>query len=89
MQAIISVCGGSINGLDPCDDIQTAHVAFNKAQSAFTASYTSITKKHWKELNNRPADKPYKGCDQHYNAAGHAVLAGDIAPQVAAVLGWA
>ena len=87
---IISVCGGSLNGLDPCDDIQTAHAKFNKAQSAFVASYVSITKPHWKEINgpNGKGKSAYNGCDGHYNAKGHAVLMNDILPDVKSILGW-
>ena len=64
---IISVCGGSLNGLDPCEDIQTAQAAFNKKQSKVVASYVSITKAHWKEINgpDGKGKSEYNGCDGH------------------------
>jgi hypothetical protein len=87
--AIISVCGGSINGLDPCDDILSAHAQFNQTQSAFAASFVTITHAHWHQINTASGHGKYNGCESHYNAAGHHVLMHDIAPQVKAVLGWA
>ena len=64
---IISVCGGSLNGLDPCEDIQTAQKAFNQKQSKVVASYVSITKAHWTEINgpNGKGTSEYNGCDGH------------------------
>ena len=46
----------------------------------------SITKAHWHEINKRGSG--YLGCDSHYSPKGHAVLAADIAPQLAKVMGW-
>merc|ERR1711935_1218945 len=40
---IISVCGGSINGLDPCPNIQIAIANYNADDdNNFTAYYTTI-----------------------------------------------
>ena len=50
--ALVHVCGGSINGLDPCEDIQTASDKFNKkAVTRMRSYYTTITKAHWHEIN--------------------------------------
>ena len=85
---LVHVCGGSINGLDPCEDIQTAIAAFNKEwrKSATRSHYASITVEHWNEIND-PSHE-FLGCDSHYGPKGHAVLAQDIAPQLEAIMGW-
>ena len=85
--ALVHVCGGSINGLDPCQDIQTASDKFNKkAVTRMRSYYTTITKAHWHEINKIGGG--YLGCDSHYGPKGHAVLAADIAPQLRKILGW-
>jgi hypothetical protein len=61
---IVHVCGGSLNGLDPCDDIQTANKQFNMMGLGMKGFYTTIDpsgpdasgqedKKtpHWSEIN--------------------------------------
>jgi lysophospholipase L1-like esterase len=117
---IIHVCGGSLNGFDPCEDIQTANNQFNKqatglqvsepatttlnslhphpphhSTSATQGYYTTITKPTWEKINgckngmNKCSGKSkFNGCDGHYNHDGHAMVAGEIAPQVKKVLGW-
>lgn len=85
---LVHVCGGSINGLDPCDDIQKASTHFNKhwRSSATRSYYTSITTAHWHQINRGSGG--YSGCDSHYGPRGHGVLAADIAPQLAQIMGW-
>ena len=85
---LVHVCGGSINGLDPCHDIQRASDLFNTQWTASTTRsyYTSITREHWHEIND-PANG-YLGCDEHYAPNGHAVLASDIEPQLRRIMGW-
>ena len=84
---IVSVCGGSINGLEPCDDIRTAIMRFNSdAPKGWRAEYTTIGKPDWKKINT--PGSIYKGCDSHYSPAGHKVVADDVLPQLKAILGW-
>jgi len=91
---IVNVCGGSLNGLDPCDDIQTAIKQFNgNGQSKVKAYYTSIAQNNWKMINGHENNEKkgktiYNGCDGHYNVKGHGVLAGDIIPQFKQIMGW-
>merc|ERR1712216_578275 len=91
---IIHVCGGSLNGFDPCDDIQKANQQFNTEQeqsgSGMKGFYTSITKEHWNMINgpNGKGKSAYNGCDGHYNEKGHAVVAMDILPQIQKIMGW-
>jgi len=83
---IIHVCGGSINGFDPCDSIQEVNTEFNKGRSdGFQSFYTSITKATWKTINN---NKKYQGCDSHYGPKGHETLKNEILPQVRNIMGW-
>lgn len=83
---IIHVCGGSMNGFDPCDSIQTANGQFNAGRSdGFQGYYTSMTKASWKTING---NSKYQGCDSHYNAQGHEILKNEIIDQVRDVLGW-
>ena len=84
---LVHVCGGSINGLDPCDDIQTANTRFNDSPpKGFRGYYTTISKKDWHMINK--AGSKYKGCDAHYSPMGHKVLADAIRPQLEAIMGW-
>ena len=84
---LVHVCGGSINGLDPCDDIQTANQRFNDdPPKGFKGYYTTISKKSWQMINK--AGSKYKGCDAHYSPLGHKVLADAIRPQLEAIMGW-
>jgi len=89
---IISVCGGSINGLDPCENIQAVTAAFNSGRSAdgdsdgWVASYVTIDEADWKNINNKW--NGFLGCDEHYAESGHEVLMKDIEGQVRDVLGW-
>jgi len=83
---IIHVCGGSMNGFDPCDSIQSVSDEFNSGRSdGFRSYYTSMTKQQWKLINNH---KQYQGCDSHYNDAGHQIVADEIAPQIGQIMGW-
>ena len=89
------VAGGSLNGLDPCDDIQTAIKQFNMLGLGLKSYYTTITTKHWSEINGCKSGvkkckgkSDYNGCDGHYNVKGHGVLAGDILPQFRTLMGW-
>lgn len=87
---IVHVCGGSLNGFDPCTDIQTANKEFNAEGGAIQGYYTSITKAHWNTINgpNGKGTSQYNGCDGHYNEKGHAVVAADILPQLEKIMGW-
>ena len=92
---IIHVCGGSLNGLEPCADIQKANNQFNNQYSAEGGSgmkgyYTTITKAHWNTINgpHGKGESAYNGCDGHYNVKGHGVLAADILPQLKKAMGW-
>jgi hypothetical protein len=98
---IVHVCGGSLNGLDPCSDIQKANERFNKLGLGMTGYYTTIDPgdpktPHWSAINGcRPGTtdhckgmSKYNGCDGHYNSVGHGVLAGDIIPQFKHIMGW-
>ena len=92
---IIHVCGGSLNGLEPCADIQKANNQFNNQFSAEGGSgmkgyYTTITKSHWAMINgpHGKGESVYNGCDGHYNVKGHGVLAADILPQLKKAMGW-
>ena len=69
---IIHVCGGSLNGFDPCDNIQTANDEFNKQHSGdgFTGHYITIKKETWERINgckkgmNKCTGKSeWNGCD--------------------------
>lgn len=51
---IISVCGGSINGLDPCEQIQAAVKAFNadlaRVHDGFRSFFVTISRDTWQEV---------------------------------------
>jgi len=84
---IISVCGGSINGLDPCDNIAKAIDSFNSERTdGFVGSYVSITTDDWSTINAKHSE--YLGCDDHYSPSGHAVLESDIVGGVKEIMGW-
>ena len=87
---LVSVCGGSINGLEPCAAIEAATAAYNgraRARGAgAVAAYATISREEWETINARGS--PYLGCDWHYSEQGHAVLAASIEPQLRAILGW-
>ena len=85
---LVHVCGGSINGLDTCEDIRKASDAFNQQWKASRTRsyYTSITPEHWHQINDPSGG--YLGCDQHYAPKGHAVLASDIEPQLRRIMEW-
>jgi len=84
---IIHVCGGSINGLDPCDAIQEANDKFNKDDiNGFKGYYTSVNKGTWEKMNDWFSG--YKGCESHYNPKGHTGIAKEIAPQIRKIMGW-
>ena len=93
---IVHICGGSLNGLEPCDDIQTAVKQFNLLGLGLKSYYTTITTEHWDTINGCKGESgkhcsgksEYNGCDGHYNVKGHGVLAADIIPQFKAVMGW-
>ena len=96
---IIHVCGGSLNGLDPCSDIQNANDQFNAGMhhqgKPMVGYYTTIDISHWSEINgckhgskNCNGKSRYNGCDGHYNVDGHAVLAADILPQLRQIMSW-
>ena len=92
---IIHVCGGSLNGLDPCADIQKANDQYNALGKPMRGFYTTIDVDHWQTINgcrsgNRHCNgkSQYNGCDGHYNVDGHAVLAGDILPQLRQIMSW-
>ena len=99
---IVHVCGGSLNGLDPCDDIQTANKQFNMMGLGMKGFYTTIdpgdpeSTPHWSEINGCEegttkkckGKSAFNGCDGHYNVKGHGVLAGDVIPQFRQIMGW-
>ena len=89
------MCGGSLNGLDPCADIQKANDQYNALGKPMRGFYTTIDVDHWQTINgcrsgNRHCNgkSQYNGCDGHYNVDGHAVLAGDILPQLRQIMSW-
>ena len=83
---IIHVCGGSINGFDPCESIQTANEEFNQNRTdEFQGFYTSMNKEAWILMNH---DRKYKGCDGHYNYKGNEILKEEIRAQIAHIMGW-
>eukprot|EP00966_Prymnesium_polylepis_P331554 7387130-Prymnesium_polylepis.1 len=87
---MIHVCGGSINGFDPCADIRDAIGQFNAAHAAdgWISNYTSVTKAHWHMINADDGASAYNGCDTHYNGKGHQVIAEDIIADVRRFVGW-
>ena len=98
---IVHVCGGSLNGLDPCDDIQTANKQFNMLGLGTKGFYTTIdpgnkNTPHWSEINgckkgtakHCSGKTAFNGCDGHYSVKGHGVLAGDVIPQFRQIMGW-
>ena len=83
---IIHVCGGSGNGFDPCESIQTANDEFNENRTdGFEGFYTSMTKQTWEKINN---GTEYLGCYAHYNREGHAQLAQEIRMDIGRIMGW-
>jgi hypothetical protein len=83
---LIHVCGGSMNGFEPCDSIQEANTQFNAGRTdGFKGYYTSMTKTTWDTLNSK---SKYQGCDSHYGPLGHEALKSEIIEQVRDVLGW-
>jgi hypothetical protein len=95
---IVHVCGGSLNGFDPCDDIETANGRFNAKHGAagWSGHFTTIKRSTWETINGCKqgslskcsGKSAFNGCDGHYNANGHMRLAADVRPQIAKVLGW-
>lgn len=87
---IIHVCGGSINGLDPCQSIQVANDQFNVNRTdGFRGYYTTISDTHWHLINSVEGQAlGLQGCHHHYSPRGHDMLAGDIIPQLAKIMGW-
>lgn len=84
---LINVCGGSGNGLDPCDEIQSVIATFNADRSdGFKAFFTRLTQKRWNKINDN--GKKHTGADDHYTRHGVAVLIKDILPDVKKFMGW-
>jgi hypothetical protein len=84
---LINVCGGSINGLDPCEEIAAVVKTYNSNnEKGGEASFVSIEEETWDKINKRR--NGYLGCDAHYAESGHAALTGDILEQVREVMGW-
>ena len=84
---VINVCGGSINGLAPCSNIQTVSNNWNKNQTHVIRShYVTIQHQTWKKINQDT--NQYNGCDSHYNKNGHGLLVGDIIDNVRTMLNW-
>lgn len=73
---IVSVCGGSENGLAPCGAIERAHAIFKGHAKLL---FTSINQSAWKMINQ----KEYQGCGGHYNARAHNILAQSVAGDIA------
>jgi len=66
---LISVCGGSINGLQPCPFIQDAVDEFNQGRrDGFKAYYTTVDHAVWGHINN---DTAYNGCARQYDELLH------------------
>ena len=84
---IILVCGGSGNGLAPCQLENRVDDHFNQRHegSPFRVHYVSMNHTSWHRINESPE---YLGCDKHYNAKGHQVLKDEIVDQVRGILGW-
>lgn len=74
---VLHVCGGSINGLDPCDAIK---------EVVGVENFVSIKREDWAQINKRTND--FLGCDSHYNERGHEVLMEDVVEDVKRILGW-
>ena len=87
---IISVCGGSGNGLGCCDDIKTAQKQFNNQRAGFHADFVTITKQNWNMINGPDGAglSQYNGCQTHYNQKGHRVLMQDVEPGIRDIMGW-
>lgn len=92
---IIHVCGGSLNGFDPCKDIQAANEEFNAAGNGFTGHYTTVTVSTWETINGCKhgmskcnGKSAFNGCDGHYNGNGHKRVVEDIKGQFATAMGW-
>jgi hypothetical protein len=82
---LINVCGGSINGLDVCESMYKANDIFN-AQSDhphIVGHNVAIEPAHWLTIN---WNDTYKGCSNHYNRRGHAVLVQDILSSIETIL---
>eukprot|EP00929_Paragymnodinium_shiwhaense_P104594 TRINITY_DN69167_c0_g1_i1.p1 TRINITY_DN69167_c0_g1~~TRINITY_DN69167_c0_g1_i1.p1 ORF type:complete len:402 (-),score=26.71 TRINITY_DN69167_c0_g1_i1:243-1448(-) len=86
---IVNVCGGSINGLDPCQKISKAVLSFNANRTdGFDAHYVTIARSHWYMINMFFGHSPFNGCQMHYSHRGHAVLLQDILAGVKEILAW-
>jgi len=84
---LINVCGGSGNGLDPCNEIQNVLATFNAGRSdGFEAFFTRLTNQRWQKINDN--GKKYTGADGHYTRYGAAILVGDILPDIKNFMGW-
>merc|ERR1712017_60922 len=87
---IIMVCGGSGNGWDPCKDIEEEMTKWNESAQGLThpVSFVSMHRSTWTYINKSPQKESFKGCEAHYNAKGHAVVASELQPQIGNILGW-
>ena len=57
--------------------------------NGFTGHYTAVAEATWRKINKgEVARSTYLGCDEHYNPAGHAVVAAEVGPQIAQAMGW-
>jgi len=87
--ALILVCAGSGNGWDPCGLIGRVATLFNadpdRQLDGFKAHFAAMNKTVWQKINN---STHYQGCDEHYNAHGHAIVKDEIMPHLERILNW-
>eukprot|EP00933_Yihiella_yeosuensis_P067390 TRINITY_DN7217_c0_g3_i1.p1 TRINITY_DN7217_c0_g3~~TRINITY_DN7217_c0_g3_i1.p1 ORF type:complete len:426 (+),score=40.96 TRINITY_DN7217_c0_g3_i1:61-1338(+) len=86
---IINVCGGSINGLAPCTNVEKASSEWNRkadGYSRFKSHFVSLNESTWKQINADGGSSKFNGCQMHYNSEGHRVVAASIEPEVRKIL---
>ena len=89
---LVSICMGSMNGLDPCVKIANASAQFNAADISVNYGARSFLVEAdadvWNRLNMDENHAIYMGCDSHYNSHGHATLVEHILPRVRDIMDW-
>lgn len=79
----VHVLAGSGNGLEPKPAIEEVSAAWNKRHPDVRSSVIALDRSDWQRINK----KPYLGCDGHYNAKGHEVVADAVEPKLRKLLG--